>query len=411
MFMRRLPAFPLPGLALLAIGAAGARPPDGGGAVDGAQFSDELPLARRGFIEQTLRATQARLRAAGTLAPASVAAVSLQWPLQPTPSYPWFGYYGISNFVDHDGAFPDKLLDYNCGTRTYDTAQGYNHAGTDYFLWPAPWRTMDNEQVAVVAAAAGTIIGRSDLNYDRSCAMGDAPWNAVYLRHADGSVTWYGHLKAGTVTSKNVGDSVDAGEYLGFVGSSGSSTGPHLHFELHDGSGHVVDPRHGACNAGPEYWAVAQPYTDPRINSLSVLDDEPYVPDCGVVDGEPREEILHDTGALEAGQTFFAMATYRDHSRGEITQLRIRRPDGSVFAQWSFDLAGSGLPRQFYSATYWYWRYVLPADAPQGDWKFEADYQGNSYASTFVVLDVGGTRDARVQRERENAAQVLHVRR
>lgn len=404
--MRRLVA-----LAVLIAGTAGAQPPAGGGAVDGAQFADDLPLLRRGAIEQALRSTQASLRVAGRLAPASLAAVSLQWPLQPQATYPWFGYYGISNFVDHNEAFPNQVQDYNCGSRTYDTAQGYNHAGTDYFLWPAPWRTMDQEQIAVVAAAAGTIIGRSDLYFDRSCAMGDAPWNAVYLRHADGSITWYGHLKAGSVTPKDIGDSVAAGEYLGFVGSSGSSTGPHLHFELHDPAGNVIDPRHGTCNAGPEYWATPQPYTDPRINSLTVHDDEPVTLGCGVVDGQPRNETLHDTDALPAGAPFYVMATYRDQSRGEITQLRLRRPDGSVFAQWDFDLASGGLPGQFYAATYWYWRYVMPEDAPKGNWSFEADYQGNHYATTFAVVDADSGRITRVQRERAGAAQVLHVRR
>lgn len=57
-----------------------------------------------------------------------------QFPLTTNQSYP--GFYGISNYVDTDSNFPNSLLDYNCGMRTYDRENGYNHAGIDYFTWP-----------------------------------------------------------------------------------------------------------------------------------------------------------------------------------------------------------------------------------------------------------------------------------
>lgn len=58
--------------------------------------------------------------------------------------------------------------------------------------------------------------------YDRNCANTEGlDWNAVFIRHSDGSVAWYGHLKNATITTKNVGQTVAQGEFLGFVGSSG----------------------------------------------------------------------------------------------------------------------------------------------------------------------------------------------
>jgi hypothetical protein len=83
---------------------------------------------------------------------------------------------------------------------------------------------MDNQQVEISAAAAGTIVSKSDGNFDRSCTFNNNQWNAVYVYQADGSVGWYGHMKSGSLTLKGVGASVAAGEYLGRVGSSGSST-------------------------------------------------------------------------------------------------------------------------------------------------------------------------------------------
>ncbi len=62
----------------------------------------------------------------------------------------------------------------------------------------------------------------------------------VSVRHADGETSVYGHLERITVS---VGDGVEARKtLLGRVGSTGLSTGPHLHFELRDPQGRRIDP-------------------------------------------------------------------------------------------------------------------------------------------------------------------------
>jgi murein DD-endopeptidase MepM/ murein hydrolase activator NlpD len=53
--------------------------------------------------------------------------------------------------------------------------------------------------------------------------------NRVNVQHADGSVSTYWHLDQATA---NVGDRVRAGDILGYSGTSGCSTGPHLHFQV-----------------------------------------------------------------------------------------------------------------------------------------------------------------------------------
>ena len=52
--------------------------------------------------------------------------------------------------------------------------------------------------------------------------------NLVILRHANGLETYYGHLSKHNVTE---GELIKAGEIIGYGGSTGRSTGPHLHFE------------------------------------------------------------------------------------------------------------------------------------------------------------------------------------
>ena len=60
----------------------------------------------------------------------------------------------------------------------------------------------------------------------------------VVLDHGGGLVTTYGHLSRATVA---VGDTVPRGQVLGFVGSTGRATGPHLHWAAHYGA-LAVDP-------------------------------------------------------------------------------------------------------------------------------------------------------------------------
>lgn len=70
-----------------------------------------------------------------------------------------------------------------------------------------------------------------------------AGWDGSYgqkiaVQHADGAVTWYAHLSSFVLTSGYV----KAGTVIGRVGSTGNSTGPHLHFEVRPGDGSPVEP-------------------------------------------------------------------------------------------------------------------------------------------------------------------------
>ena len=390
--------------AVLAATAASAQRADSRRISAGA--ADDLPPAQRLRIQQQLAATLGSPALRRALAARKAAgAVPLQWPLRALHG-DGFGYHGISNYVDHDPAFPGRVLDYACGARTYDNAQGYNHAGTDYFLWPFPWLTMDDGAIAAVAAAPGIIVGHNDGHPDRACAMSDLPWNAVYLRHDDGSMTWYGHLRRGSLTTKQIGDTVETGEYLGLVGSSGSSTAPHLHFELHDATGRVVDPRHGDCNAEPEHWSPPQAYEDPAINTLSLHTQEPEWVGCGDGSEGAMQERTYATDALVPGTTFHALASFRDQRRGDVATFALQRPDGSEFAHWQHDLADEDLPREVYAATVWTWIHTMPVDAPHGDWHFVADFHGRRYTRAFFVGSETEVRAAAVMRERA-AVQAL----
>ena len=311
---------------------------------------------------------------------------NLAWPLSPAPGFTPYGYHGVSNFVDHDPRFPGFVQDYTCGSRTYDDASGYNHAGTDYFLWPFPWLMMDEQDVRIVAAAPGIIIEKDDGNFDRDCALGAATsFNAVFVLQDDGLTAWYLHMKNGSLTSLPLGSRVAGGDYLGTVGSSGSSTGPHLHFELTDAQQSVVDPHHGQCSSGADRWIVSQPYEDPRIDTLSTHSAEPVSVDCGVDSGAPVHETPAYRDHFQPGDALWVFASYSDHRIGEVTHFSVTKPDGSIFTQWDFDLASQHFAKPFYSGTGFDWKLDLPADAPIGTWSVVATFEGKSYMHAFTV--------------------------
>ena len=59
---------------------------------------------------------------------------------------------------------------------------------------------------------------------------GDWAGNHVAVRHADGHTTMYSHMSRMAVTT---GQTVQAGQVIGYVGETGRAFGAHLHFELY----------------------------------------------------------------------------------------------------------------------------------------------------------------------------------
>lgn len=112
--------------------------------------------------------------------------------------------------------------------QSYHNAGAYTlgyHTGTDFAA-----RT----GTPVKAVAAGTVVAS-----DRSSSYG----TNVLIKHDDGTYSLYAHLSSKTVFP---GAKVPAGRMVGLSGSSGNSTGPHLHLEIRTeasfGAGNFLDP-------------------------------------------------------------------------------------------------------------------------------------------------------------------------
>src|SRR2546430_2519034 len=106
-----------------------------------------------------------------------------------------------------------------------------HHEGVDF---AAPYGT----PVRATADGMVTRVGHDDTGYG----------NLIELRHGNGIRTRYGHLSA-FARGLHSGERVDQGETIGYVGSTGLSTGPHLHYEFLVG-GRPTNPRRKDMGAG-----------------------------------------------------------------------------------------------------------------------------------------------------------------
>lgn len=163
------------------------------------------------------------------------------------------GCMTVTSHYDHGG-----VRDYACEGHSYG-----GHRGTDL----APYGRFDamDEGRDVLAAAAGEVTVAHDGEFDRcqtgDCAGGSGFGNHVAVRHDDGVITYYAHLRRGSLAVA-VGQRVRCGQRLGDVGSSGYSTGPHLHFEPRTGtsSATAFDPFRGACGSDRSAWVAQGSY-------------------------------------------------------------------------------------------------------------------------------------------------------
>jgi murein DD-endopeptidase MepM/ murein hydrolase activator NlpD len=144
-----------------------------------------------------------------------------------------------------------------------------HHEGVDF---AAPYGT------PVRATAEGTVtrVGHDDGGYG----------NVIDVRHANGIRTRYGHLSA-FARGLHTGEHVAQGETIGFVGSTGLSTGPHLHYEFLV-NGRPTNPQRKDMGVGtPVPRALAGAYDAVRDRLLAQL--EPKPPSAPVVAAAARD--------------------------------------------------------------------------------------------------------------------------
>ena len=137
--------------------------------------------------------------------------------------------------------------------------------GTGSFGWPCPgcyyvtsrmgnrfhpifneWRYHSGMDIG---ASHGSAIVASDGGTVSWCGEKGGYGNCIMIDHGNGYYTLYGHMSSYAVS---YGDSVSKGQTIGYVGSTGWATGPHLHFEIRYGDS-CLDPEAVAGFSGLSY--------------------------------------------------------------------------------------------------------------------------------------------------------------
>jgi len=116
------------------------------------------------------------------------------------------------------------------GSERSASGAGIPTSGRVTSCYGARWGTM--HYGVDIAAPIGTPIYAPEAGVVLQAGPASGFGLAVYLQHADGSITLYGHINSYSV---NTGQQVSAGQQIAQVGNTGQSTGPHLHFEVHQG--------------------------------------------------------------------------------------------------------------------------------------------------------------------------------
>lgn len=282
--------------------------------------------------------------------------LNLAWPLAGVDAQDWV----TVQYVDLDET--QGKLDYTGNTST--AAKTYDgHHGVDIGL--SSFRRMD-EGIEVLAAASGVVEYVVDGFEDRHTACVNYDANMVGVRHASGHLLHYVHLRTNSVVVEP-GQAVVAGDVLGQVGSSGCSDGPHLHFEISDPSGAVIDPFLDGLWCDPpvydtpmtfmEGWLLAGP-AESYDNPLQ----------------DPPTEVSH----MATGQTLLAYAIVGGGLPGESIGVQLVGPGGETLGPWpiTFD--------QSWQLTGWTWAFTL--QPPAGTWT--VDYLVNDLPVAHKELEV-----------------------
>ncbi len=342
---------------------------------------------------KSLRATSVEVDASYQAQRFPTPSVKLDWPLRPN-NISNFTYYQITNYVDLDPAtevrdandnYVSGRLDYNCGTRNYD-----GHNGLDISAMPYGWKMMNDQSISVVAAASGIIVGGDDGNTDNNCSLngftGPTWGNWIALMHDDSTVTTYIHLKSGSVIPRTLGQRVSAGAYVGYMASSGRSTGPHLHFGVYinnyfyssglwDG-GSLREPFNGSCNnILPSFWNNQKPYNEPSVVAIETHNASPgnYTSNCD------QTVSLYFDKSFNPGNTIYTRTWFRDWIDGSVAIIQLLNPAGSQMTFATF--TNSGGSRTFY----YNWNVILSNLVPFGTYTIRVTFGGKVFERHITV--------------------------
>ena len=239
--------------------------------------------------------------------------------------YEYDRYAAQSEYVYHViGTFNEMIS--GQGSNAFRTRQRPNHNGCDYVDKNRAERTGD---VPIFAFADGIV---------NDTTVGNSIGYSVSLCHAGKITTRYFHLKAHSVTVRN-GQSVKRGDIIGVMGTTGESTGVHLHFETKENSTQV-----NASSGKPEPKGTKFPMF--TMNNGTHVDPEPYLRGVKTIGGSiiqvpipasvttPTNESSYK--GLKVGSRIKILPSAEKYVTGEVIPARLKGATDEVM-QFSRD--------------------------------------------------------------------------
>jgi len=293
------------------------------------------------------------------------------WPVAGMPNQDFM----INNYVDVDPRLGWQC-DYRGGPFTYDGHDALDIAAATF--------SEQDAGIPIVAAAAGTVVTMSDGHFDREVTANSRLANSVIIDHGNGWRSYYWHLAANSITVQ-VGETVDQGHLLGLMGSSGYSTGSHLHWATYYKNAKVE-----TFYAPTAYWSSPLPYQG---------DATPTVMKSGISNYDPTNEMSEGPSTTHVFPTSQNWSAYywcvisnpQSSSRFAAT---LYRPDGTVSAQstpmtigqrhllrwWNFGADWKTVPGD--------WQVALTADGVEIDRRSFTVTTGEGVATAKLSQDV-----------------------
>ncbi len=234
-----------------------------------------------------------------------------------------------------------------------------------------------DQGLPIVAAADGIVSSVADGNFDRKTDFTNTAANSVIVDHGNGWRTIYWHLARDSVTVR-VGQAVKAGDVLGEMGSSGISTGTHIHFTLYRYDFPVESIYDPTTYYLPHVDTTYQPETKTGLLGSNISNDNtPSASDWR--ESFPTKRVF-TRSANDPVVLNYALSHMR---QGEKLDLTIFRPDGTISADW--DWVADQLyrfPQFFWWVGTGFWHQQV------GEWRWQIAKDGEVLVSEkFVVTD------------------------
>lgn len=263
----------------------------------------------------------------------------------------------------YDFLFPVKAgkLAYKYG---YSESYGGTHTGIDIH---------DRDDDTIYAACAGEVVATANkcehVDYGKECEHYSTYGNYIKVKHADGTYARYGHLKKDSLKVKK-GDKVKKGQAIATMGSSGYSTGKHLHFELRKSNDKTEINVNPLSMNGSISYAYSGYATDPKVTYEAIYEN------AYLIKSAANNQYLNVVGAKDSDEAKINTVKYTG-SKGQVFGIKKAQDGYTLMPQCSTkrvvnpyaDLVASGKTVNLYKLT------TSKDDCSQW-WKFQSSGDG-----------------------------------